>query len=662
MTTNDKITAAKAYVAKLPHAVSGDGGHPATYRTASILAHGFALDFSDAWQILQDWNLTHCSPPWSEKELRHKLNDAYVKAHDKPRGWIIKGRERQVGSNGRFVLDTSKIAELVDAQTPFKTVDVLLNCFDHGDIICITNDAGQTEDGRYFPASKGFFLTREEWINKFFSDGAPGAEKFNTPLESGAWIRINPFQPDKFDGTDSSVSKYRHVLIEFDRKPKAEQLAIFQQSNLPISLLVDSGGKSIHAWVRVDAESKEQWEQRRNKVYEYLSDHEPDPQNKNPSRWSRLGGVFRGDKEQTIIGFRIGSESWEAFETWVESQDFPDEINPTRLGEYDVQNDPNKVVGLGRYLTKGGSLIVIGQSGIGKSSFVMQMACSWAIGRELFGIPVIKPLKIGVIQAECDIGDLAQSYQGVTSGMDLKPEEISLLNQNLKFFKESAKTGRDFVDLMRKIITRLKLDMIVVDPLLSYVGGDVSKQDVSSNFLRNMVQPVLDETGCIIVLIHHEGKPKTKDALSGETISDMAYSGLGSSDITNWVRAVINIRRESKDKPIFSFNLSKRGKEAGLRMPDGRSTLSIKLKHADDKVQWEVSHPLQAFELLRVGQQYAHFGTKPETTRKALIEELIKDYSLSRDQAEAVIKALITNAVMVPRRKGAIITYVGSKA
>ena len=66
--------------------------------------------------------------------------------------------------------------------------------------------------------------------------------------------------------------------------------------------------------------------------------------------------------------------------------------------------------------------------------------------------------------------------------------------------------------------------------------------------------------------------------------------------------------------------------------------------------------------LFRSGQQYAHFSTKPETTRRALIEELMKDYSLARDQAEAVIKALISNAVIEPRRKGAVMLYVGTKA
>lgn len=661
MTAQDRISGARAYLAKLPTAVSGAGGHPATYRAASILANGFDLPWNDAWEILSEWNKSHCSPPWSDKDLRHKLNDAYVRPHERPKGWLVAGKERAVGANGRFIFDPSRITAMVEAQTPLTTADVLLNCFKDEDIICITNDAGQTEDGKWFPASKGIFISRAEWITKFFGPGAPGKTKYDG-TESGAWIRINPFVKDDFTGTDGAVSSYRHVLVEFDKKPKEEQLAIFQQSNLPISLLVDSGGKSIHAWVRVDAESKAQWEERRNKIYEYLSDHEPDPQNKNPSRWSRLGGVMRGEKEQKIIAFKVGAEDWDAFIAWQEGQDFPEEIRTDVLETYDTRNDPNHVIGHGRYLCRGGSLLVTGQSGIGKSSFVMQMATSWAVGRELFGIPVIRPLRIGVIQAECDLGDLSEAFQGVSSGMSLSPEERALCRENLRFFTEASKTGKDFVELARKIIVRLKLDVLVADPLLSYVGGDLSKQEVCSYFLRNLMQPVLQETGCIMVFIHHEGKPKPQEVRDGQTISDQMYSGIGSSELVNWARAIINVRRESKELPVFSFNLTKRGKLAGMRTPDGKPTVSLKLKHADDKVLWEVAPLAGGFELLKVGQQYAHFATKPSISRGALIDELIEDHKLQRDQAEALVKALITNGIMEPRKVGAALYYKGTRA
>jgi len=658
MTPEDRIKGARAYLAKLPHAISGQGGHPATYRAASILAHGFDLSYDDAWTLLQEWNSSHCSPPWGERDLRHKLNDAFVKPHEKPKGWLKKN-ERVVGANGRMVFDAKRVAEIAFGAVPLTTADLLLSAFKDDEVVCITNEAGQSDEGKYFPASKGSFLTRSEWITRFFGHDSKNRKHYERS-EQGAWIRINPFTKDDFTGTDTAVSTYRHVLVEFDAKNRDEQIAIFHQSNLPITALIESGGKSVHAWVRVDASDKPQWEERRNSIYEFLADHDPDPQNKNPSRWSRLGGVMRGDKEQKILALNVGSDNWDDWVVWRDGQDLPDEMRTDFLESYNTLEDPNHVIGHGRWLCRGGSLLITGQSGIGKSSFTMQTACSWALGRELFGIPVKKALRVGVIQAECDVGDLAEAYQGVTSSMDLSAADRQVLRQNLIFYTETSKTGKDFADLVRKIVVRQHLDVIFCDPLLSYVGGDLSKQEVASHFLRNCIQPILKDTGCIIVFTHHEGKPKPKEVTDGQTISDMAYSGLGSSELTNWARAIINVRRESKEYPIFSFNLTKRGKLAGMRLPDGKPTLSIKLRHAEGKVLWEVVPPTAKFELLKVGQQYAHFSSKPSTARAALLKELEQDYSLDRLQSEAVLKAMVTNGILTPKKIGAALFYEGT--
>ena len=660
MTTQDRVKGARAYLAKLPAAVSGQGGHPATYRAASILAHGFELPWDDAWGLLQEWNASHCTPPWTDKDLRHKLNDAYVRPHDRPKGWL-KGQERAVGANGRMVFNAKRIAEKVLGEVPLTTADLLLAAFKDEDYICITNEAGQSEDGRFFPASKGIFLKRSDWITKFFGPGAPGADHFGG-TEQGAWMRINPYKADDVSGTDAGISEWRHVLVEFDKRAKEEQMSIFFQSNLPITALVDSGGKSIHAWVRVDAPDKQEWERRRDAVYDFLADFEPDPQNKNPSRWSRLGGVERGQSLQKIIAVKVGSEDWEGWVSWKDGQDLPSEIRTDILGAYDINNDPNHIIGHGRWLCRGSSLLITGQSGIGKSSFTMQMACSFAIGRELFGIPVKRPLRIGVVQAENDIGDLSEQYRGVTEAMGLSNTERDLLHENLRFYTETSRTGKDFVDMIRKVVVRNRLDFLICDPLLSYIGGDLSKQEVASHFLRNLCGPLLADTGVILCFVHHEGKPKPKEVTDGQTISDMAYSGLGSSELVNWARSIINIRRESKDLPIFSFNMTKRGKLAGMRDESGKPTLSLKLRHAEGKVLWEVCPPVPKFELLKVGAQYAHFSAKPMTARGSLVKELESDFGLDRAQAEALIKAMVTNGIMEPRKVGAAIFYVGTEA
>lgn len=62
------------YVATLPPAISGQGGHSATLRVAAECFR-FGLTESQAWDILSRYNTGQCQPAWSEKELRHKLRE-----------------------------------------------------------------------------------------------------------------------------------------------------------------------------------------------------------------------------------------------------------------------------------------------------------------------------------------------------------------------------------------------------------------------------------------------------------------------------------------------------------------------------------------------------------------------------------------------------------
>jgi len=79
---------AAAYLDRIPPAISGSGGHSQTYAAATAMVHGFGLDPETAFQLLWDRYNPRCQPPWSEKELRHKVSDAASKPHDRPHGWL----------------------------------------------------------------------------------------------------------------------------------------------------------------------------------------------------------------------------------------------------------------------------------------------------------------------------------------------------------------------------------------------------------------------------------------------------------------------------------------------------------------------------------------------------------------------------------------------
>jgi hypothetical protein len=80
----------RAYLAKASPAISGQNGHGTTFRVACALAWGFALDPEQALPFLSEYNV-RCEPPWTEKDLRHKLDNALKVQHKKPRGHLLEG-------------------------------------------------------------------------------------------------------------------------------------------------------------------------------------------------------------------------------------------------------------------------------------------------------------------------------------------------------------------------------------------------------------------------------------------------------------------------------------------------------------------------------------------------------------------------------------------
>ncbi|APW59201.1 DNA primase family protein [Paludisphaera borealis] len=82
-------TRASSYVAKLPPAISGQGGHGRAFHAACVLVKGFGLSIDQARPLLEDWNRS-CVPPWSAAELEHKLQSADKAPDERPRGYLAE--------------------------------------------------------------------------------------------------------------------------------------------------------------------------------------------------------------------------------------------------------------------------------------------------------------------------------------------------------------------------------------------------------------------------------------------------------------------------------------------------------------------------------------------------------------------------------------------
>jgi hypothetical protein len=80
---------ASAYLAKMPPAISGQGGHNLTFAAARAVVWGFDLGADAGYDLIAAEFNPRCNPPWTEGELRHKCEDADTKPFDKPRGYLL---------------------------------------------------------------------------------------------------------------------------------------------------------------------------------------------------------------------------------------------------------------------------------------------------------------------------------------------------------------------------------------------------------------------------------------------------------------------------------------------------------------------------------------------------------------------------------------------
>ena len=94
-----------------------------------------------------------------------------------------------------------------------------------------------------------------------------------------------------------------------------------------------------------------------------------------------------------------------------------------------------------RYLCRGGGMLICGATGIGKSSLAIQLAMLWAIGKGAFGLVPPRPLKVLIIQAENDDGDIAEFRDGVCAGYNFSASEMMQASNNVVIRYETRSRG-----------------------------------------------------------------------------------------------------------------------------------------------------------------------------------------------------------------------------
>ena len=90
---NDIRQMAIRTIAKLPRAIGGQNASGACLKVAQYLTRGFCLDEDEALEIMLEHYNPRCIPPWDERKLRHKLDNA-ARMTNIPEGFAFGLAER----------------------------------------------------------------------------------------------------------------------------------------------------------------------------------------------------------------------------------------------------------------------------------------------------------------------------------------------------------------------------------------------------------------------------------------------------------------------------------------------------------------------------------------------------------------------------------------
>lgn len=430
------------------------------------------------------------------------------------------GWDSEIGNREGVLIDTGWLeGEAVHEPDKWDPVADLISyletLFDADDNVGYVTESWE-RDGRFLPSKGCCDRTAGELIQQLHKYHDVGAVFGDCNPNVGAWIRFNPL--DGKGVKNENVTEYRYALVESDSMELEKQNALIRELELPVACLVYSGGKSVHAIVRIDAGTYDEYRKRVDYLYSVLKKNglQVDTQNKNPSRLSRMPGVMRKGHKQFLMATNIGKASFQEWKEWIEAatDDLPDFQNISTVR----QNRPELAQPLiDDILRQGHKMLLVGPSKAGKSFSLIELAICIAEGKPWMG---------------------HQCARGQVLYVNLELDTNSCWNRILDVYDKLGYSVSDNMDvwnlrgksvpmdkLAPKLIRRAakkKYIAIIIDPIYKIITGDENSADQMATFC-NQFDKVCTELGCAVIYCHHhskgsQGQKRSMDRASGSGV------------------------------------------------------------------------------------------------------------------------------------------------
>jgi RecA-family ATPase len=451
----------------------------------------------------------------TESEARTTIRSAYARTAREP-----------IDPNAKRAHAASSPAAPKPTTLPTPVDDGFLRlldaCFHEGEHVAIA-PAAESDDGEIMPR-RGVTMTVAEWKAKVTAKG--GIDRvFGTKL--GLFVRINPMA--KGGAKNEDVTAFRHVLVEFDRDtegkpiPKAEQYHAILASGMPVAALIDSGNKSLHAWIRVDAPDATEYARRVEVIWAWFSGINLDRQNRNPSRLSRCPEGWRTvDGEvhrQSLLATGFGAESWTAWEAAHAGSDLPRIVPGHAFMAVPEAEPPQLVDGV---LHQGAKMVLGGPSKARKSWSLIDLMLSVSTGSPWWGFTTRRGRSL-YLNFELPAFALQYRIQSIAAAKGID----DFTGFDLWNLRGHA---TDFSALIPKILGRIRdtgYAMILIDPIYKGLGArnENDAGDIAS--LLNEVEQLAAKSGAAVVFGAHFSKG---NQAGKESIDRIGGSGVFARD------------------------------------------------------------------------------------------------------------------------------------
>lgn len=493
---------------------------------------GYPMDVWEAWSAYDAARFKdgECAQKWAGfNGSTTPVTGATITQMAKERGWLPQRTQEDKALDwDSAITDAAPIVDkhYMEAEKEIREPDRwdpiadMLNymtaVFHRDDIIAVSMRSFEKRDdpGRFVPDVGDFRNTAGYYIDRLkkyrlkaqqkeitISDAISFAMGDHNP-QAGAWIRFNPF--DGQGVKNANVTDFRFALVESDSMDPGMQEALIRELELPVAALVYSGGKSVHAIVHIDAESMDEYKKRVQNLYQVCKKNglKVDDADRNPSRLSRLPGVWRKDRKQFLIATNIGKPSYEEWVEWIAGLDdnLPD---PEPLSGIWDNLPPLADELIKGVLRKGHKMLLAGPSKAGKSFALIELCIAIAEGKKWLDTFQCMQGSVLYCNLELDRASCLHRFKDVYTALGIAPEHL----QNIDIWNLRGQ-AIPMDKLAPKLIRRAQkknYTAVVIDPIYKVITGDENSADQMAHFC-NQFDKIASELHSAVIYCHHHSK------------------------------------------------------------------------------------------------------------------------------------------------------------